>query len=528
MLTRAIFFIVYASFGLIGFGQSIAVSPLSFDQDLRPLQLQGKLPSSYSLTIRPLSPGNQLIPDSLYSLLALPNQQKPADPTIHFLGKWGRASIFPVTVLSKFASHHPHGWSDGALIPAKGFQSLVSAGTYAALGPLSIQLRPEWSYAANPGYETTPSFGAGAPIKRYTRMHPGQSRVALSAGPVSVGLSSENLWWGPGQFTSLLMSNNAAGFYHLSFNTRRPIKTPIGSFEWQVVAGRLEDEFNQSEESYQLKTNKELFGNGVRLNWKYLNGVAFSFSPSFVKGVTVGLTRSFMTDGTNIENSAFGENSVVRTYLPIFDKIFKSKLVDEDQRPWNQLASVYMRLLFPKAHAEAYFEYGWNDHKFNIRDFIMSPFHSAAYIAGAKKMVDLGGERWLDLSAEVNQMEESPDYLVRGAGSWYVHGQNSNYAHYGQVLGSGIGYGSNAITVSGIIRKGLNQIGLVFEKVQKTPGYYASRWSDYGLGLTGRYQLHPVLLSYRISGIQSNNYGWVEGKDRFHAVGMLSVQYFWK
>lgn len=518
---------VFAASVSAGFGQSIAVTPLSFDHDLRPLQLQGKIPASYSLTIRPLSPGDRFIPDSLYGLLAVANQQKPEDPTVRFLGKWGRASLMPITLLSKFASHHPHGWSDGALLPAKGLQSLLSAGAYAAVGPLSVQLRPEWVYAANPAYETTGSFGASSPQKKYTRFFPGQSRVALSAGPLSLALSSENLWWGPGQFTSLIMSNNAAGFNHLSFNTRRPIKTPIGSFEWQVVAGRLEDELNQSEEGGQLKTNTELFGNNVRLNWKYLNAVAFSFSPSFVKGVTVGLTRSFMTDGTNIENNAFGENSFVKSYLPIFDKIFKSKLVDEDQRPWNQLASVYMRLLFPKAHAEAYFDYGWNDHKFNIRDFMMSPFHSAAYIAGAKKMVDLGDERWLDLSAEVNQMQESPDYLVRGAGSWYRHGQNSNYAHYGQVLGSGIGYGSNAITISGVLRRGFNQFGLVFEKIQKSPGDFSSRWSDYAVGFTGRYNLQPLLLTYRLSGVQSNNYGWVEGKDRFNVVGMLSLQYCW-
>jgi len=35
------------------------------------------------------------------------------------------------------------------------------------------------------------------------------------------------------------MSNTASGFKHISLNTSRPINTPIGSFETQIVAGVL-------------------------------------------------------------------------------------------------------------------------------------------------------------------------------------------------------------------------------------------------------------------------------------------------
>ena len=32
-----------------------------------------------------------------------------------------------------------------------------------------------------------------------------------------------------------MMSNQAQGFNHITFNTTRPMKTAIGNFEWQLV-----------------------------------------------------------------------------------------------------------------------------------------------------------------------------------------------------------------------------------------------------------------------------------------------------
>src|SRR5690606_22347969 len=71
----------------------------------------------------------------------------------------------------------------------------------------------------------------------YTRAYLGQSSIRLNVKSLSLGLSSENLWWGPGRKNSLLMSNTAPGFMHLTLNTLKPISSPIGSFEGQLIAG---------------------------------------------------------------------------------------------------------------------------------------------------------------------------------------------------------------------------------------------------------------------------------------------------
>ena len=69
----------------------------------------------------------------------------------------------------------------------------------------------------------------------------GQSSVRLNWKKLSIGISSENIWWGPSLRNSIMMSNHSQGFNHLTFNTIKPIKTFIGNFEWQFITGRLEN-----------------------------------------------------------------------------------------------------------------------------------------------------------------------------------------------------------------------------------------------------------------------------------------------
>jgi len=288
ILLLLVFFKLYA--------QSIPVLPLSLDDDIRTLQLQGKISPNYSLTIRPLYFTKKFTQDTFFALIASDKKTALKEASHTFWGKFGKLSLLPTTVLTKYNSHHPYGWNDGAMIPAKGFQSIISTGVYAELGPLSIQLKPEILNASNQAYEITEAFGT-LPTKKVKRFLPGQSSVRLNGGPVSLGLSSENLWWGPGQFSSLMMSNNAPGFLHLTFNSRKPLKTPIGFFEWQVISGKLEDDpdLDAPIEIRSLRSYRFVFGSNsiYQGDWKYINAMTFSYQPSFLKGIYVGFSRQY-------------------------------------------------------------------------------------------------------------------------------------------------------------------------------------------------------------------------------------------
>ncbi len=511
-------------------GQTIPVTPFSFDQDLRVLQLHGKLPLEHSMNMRPITFSKKFTPDSLYNLIGGKGHNNFKERKVDFWKGHGKLALLPVSSITKFTSHQPYGWSDGALMPVNGLQQIITGGFYAKIGPLSLQIKPEVLYAKNSSYETTSLYGQTNPGAKINKLLPGQSRAALNLGPVSFAVSTENIWWGPGQFTGLMMTNNPSGFLHLSFNTSKPLKTAIGKFEWQLIAGRPIGDDNTANQVYNLKSFREARGLEISSNQKYdkyTNALTINYSPSFIKNVHIGFARSFISSAGDVLGSTSERVGIVKAFLPVFDGIFKEKRIAfEDSIKWNQQASLYLRWLFPKAKAEVYVEYGWNDHKYNIRDMLMSPRHSSAYLVGIKKIFQINEDHVLDANLEYNQMGESEDNLVRPAGLWYIHGSGSDFTHLGEVTGAGLESGSNLLTLSLNVRKGLNQIGFIFENINIERYFISSRWSYLSYGLIGRKKINAFMVNARLSGIQSKNYGWENGKNRFNFMGMMGVSYF--
>ena len=145
------------------------------------------------------------------------------------------------------------------MIPNRGYQHIISPGFNLVIGPLSIQLKPEHHFAENKLYQGfwedhRPTLW----LRRYSLWNKidlperfgdfqhnktllGQSNLKFNYKNLSLGFSNENIWWGPSRKNSIMMSNNARGFKHITFNTERPIKTPIGKFEFQLISGKLEN-----------------------------------------------------------------------------------------------------------------------------------------------------------------------------------------------------------------------------------------------------------------------------------------------
>ena len=223
---------------MILFSQSVPSNQIIFEEYLRRGQLVGKIPSSSFLS-RPLISSDSLVLANIqYSLPILDK-----DSTRFFSPE---LKLLPLSMGSQLGSGTPYP-EGGKFLQAKGFQQFISAGIYGSFGPLSIQLQPEFIFAQNSSYDTGFSkeggieyieiFGEGA----YSKLLPGQSSIRLNYGAFSLGASTENIWWGPGQYNSLLFSNNAFGFQHFTLNTQKPAKTFLGSFEGQLILGKLEN-----------------------------------------------------------------------------------------------------------------------------------------------------------------------------------------------------------------------------------------------------------------------------------------------
>ena len=508
--------------GLIVFftcGSSAQFVPVGslVDETLRSMQLLGKSDSSVSFTARPYFNNRSTSIQKAYSFLES-DTNLTYQKSFQFAGNTGRFSILPVSFIQQFNTHHPYGWNDGSMIAAKGYQTLLSAGFYASIGPLEVQLQPEALFAANNGYESNARYGVNT-SKSYSRIFAGQSSIRLSAGAVSIGISNENLWWGPGIYSSLLMSNNAQGFEHLFFKSRRPVSTPIGSFEWQLIGGKLLADDNLPYENTNLTTAS------LPKDWRYLSAMVISYHPKWMPGLFLGFTRAIQQYKTDMN---LGSPGFLEKYIPVIALAIQKKNVqNDDNKKRDQLASFFLRWLLAKANAEFYVEYGFNDYGVNVRDYVMGPTHSAAYIAGVRKIIPLIKPLTrLELGFEITQMSQSPDYLVRDAGNWYVHSQVlQGYTNNNQIIGAGAGFGANVQSLSATWVQGWKQLGFLVERVERDPLNHTNHWIDLGIGVLPQWKYKNVVFSGKLQFINSSNYAWEKDVNRFNLHSRLSIQY---
>src|SRR5690606_22338476 len=90
----------------------------------------------------------------------------------------------PIQLNSIFNSHHPYSWGDGAILPAKGIQTLLSAGLNLKWGNLNMQLNPQFHYAQNLEFEEYPT---DAPLEYFIRLRRGNQGLDT---PVRFGQNS--------------------------------------------------------------------------------------------------------------------------------------------------------------------------------------------------------------------------------------------------------------------------------------------------------------------------------------------------
>ncbi len=509
--------------------QTIPIGSTIVEDYYRRSQLLGKADSTVSFMVRPVFP--RASNEGLYS--------DPEGQIINqkFRQIYGRENdktsvvLLPVSIQNQFNSHHPYGWNDGAMIPAKGLQTLISGGIYARYGVLSVQFKPEFVTAANSYFETFNEKHYDAifaryydiyndidlPVrfgtKSYNRFYWGQSSVRLNYKSLSFGISTENLWWGPGIRNSLLMSNSAPGFPHLTLNTTKPINTAIGSFEGQLIAGRLTGSgyppLYPEDRTY---FNIDLY-NPKPDSWRLLSGVVFTWQPKWVPGLFLGYSQSAQLYGENAHG--------IKDYLPFFSAI---KSVNAQNVPVNQKDtrnSMFARWLWPEEHAEVYFEFGRNNYSGDLRQVLLKPEASRAYIFGLRKLMvtDKSRNEGILVGVEATQMQEtSVDNILNGLG-WYINKYiRQGYTYKGESLGAGIGPGANlqSLDVSWVC--GLKRIGLQLERYAHNNDFYyyayidtqdwRRHWVDLGLGLSGEWDYKHFIFNGKLQGIQSLNYQW--------------------
>lgn len=456
-MLKTILFLFFGWMALVVNAQSVSLDQDFRNDQARRLQLLGQTDTALSFMIRPIQYNATIKP--------IPYSKK--------LGSnWVTLAALPLQLQQQYATSIPFKELDGPMLASSGYQLLATAGAYLQLGPLSVQLQPQYVSAENKDFLQT----KGTPV--FKKYYWGNSSVRLNIGAISAGISTENISWGPSVFNPLLMSSHAPGFAHATLNSRRPLKTPIGHFEWQMIAAYLDP----LDPQYQ---NLAEVGAATQAGRRYFNGALLVYQPKWIKGFFAGVSRVVQ------ENEA--ELNYHKQWLLLFNNVDRASDADfNTEQSRDQYASFFMRYVMTPANAEIYLEWGRNDAFFNLRDAIQRLDHSRAYTFGLRKLFNISANKnkYWQFLAENTRMQQPPSWPLLSAGGWYVHSRAvQGYTQEGQILGAPIGVGSNAQTIRIAKFDGYKSYGLQLGRTTQDAVYFesalaftnpsVSKWVDY-------------------------------------------------
>ena len=541
---KHIFFLSLFFTFIISYSQTINLNESYLTDYLRTSQLIGNFKSDVSFTLKPFDISKNGIEISKEIF----DSEKYAPTLLSFLKGNGKIKILPIDYNIEINSHHPYNRNNGSMVPNRGYQHIVSSGIYAEIGPLSIQLKPEYLFSENKDFE---GFGEGPNghysaiwAKRYSLWNKidmperfgeksineiliGQSSIKLNYKGLSIGISNENIWWGPSIRNSIMMSNHARGFKHITFNTNKPLTTKIGNFEWQIISGRLES-------SGFTPPNTEIEHAGTKLyipkinqrgrtdDWRYLQGYSITYSPKWISGLSLGFIR-WAQAYSALYRGEYVWMEGNPSWFPAFQNLFrKNDRYQNYEQQTNQAAGVFLRWLWKESNAEIYFDYHHNDSKHNIRDLLLDSDHSRAVTIGLQKVFKISNDNYL-FSWEWTQMEQSATRLLRNAGSWYEHGWTfDGYTNKGEVLGAGIGPGSNSQYFALNRIRDNEKLGLALEIIDQDNDFYhlafatginqksdfRRYWKDFNLHLNFSKKYKYFWVSSNLMYSRGLNYQW--------------------
>jgi hypothetical protein len=474
--------------------------------------------------------------------------------------------VLPIFLTAQVDGRRPYARGEYGMIPTRGSQSFLRTGIKARFSILHILFQPEFVIAENLPFEGFPdNFSTNVTIARFldwnladgperfgndsfSQLFWGQSSISLRYGAFEIGAGTKNFWWGPGQWNSLIFSNNAPGFPNVSLNTTKPAKTIIGNFEGQLIVGKLDSFDFKPSQNNSLNDIYYLPKNG---DSRYLNGIIFSYTNKWLPSLTAGFIRTFQYYNSERPKNLSG-------WLPIIEPLAKEKLFSNgnsgiyDSKNQSQQFSIFTRYVFKEQGAELYFEFGRRDHAFNWREFFLNPEHARAYQFGFIKINKIPNSiKSLQVRGEITHQQESINRILRydlfGGQPWYSHSPiRSGFTNFGQSMGVGIGTGSNVQTLEVSVVDDWKKLGILFERLENNQDFYyrafgqqneRKPWIDWSTALLWNTSYNDLFISARLQGVYARNYQWGLSKtstpefpvsqNLFSVHSQVNMIYFW-
>lgn len=424
--------------------------------------------------------------------------------------------------------------------PATGWQERYTAGVQLKLGRLLVDFQPEYVKAENlqqaaisdqirdGNYYTRlyfmqlnvidwpQQFG----LKPLEKFYLGQSSAKILFNNLYVGLSNENIWWGPGRRNALIMTNNAPGFLHADIKTAKPIKTIFGTFEMQAVFGKLDSSGVEPVENIR----QQRYWPGAYVPKENIRrqmlGFVVSWQPRWIKNFYLGYAGAYYGYVTYEQKN--GDPLVQYPY---------SYTIPTDKGA--KLGSIFFRYAMPKDRAEIYGEFGRADRlptPWNLTEDTIP----LGYVFGLRKWMKLRGQNHIEVSMEVSHLQLPDPRLIFNTtnpfskpktNSWYTHPQiRQGYTNQGQLLGAAVGPGGNSQFFGISWVNGHNRIGVhgerwvhnndmnYYQNLSGSLGYgpHYRYWTSFTYGAHAQVRVAGLYLSAAYNIGQSLNYQWVK------------------
>lgn len=410
----------------------------------------------------------------------------------------------------------PFSLNDGAMWAGRGWNESLRVGFHAEVGRVSVTVAPELLASENIAYEMPPPevtlplppgrspfsspwhirpFSIDLPLRfgdeALWRLDPGQTTFAVDAGRITVGLSSEQEWWGPGIHNAIVLSDNAPGIPRLFLRTTRPLETSIGKIEGRWFAGGL--------------TESPFFDRDPTNNLRSIAGIGLAWTPRWKPTLSVGFARVVYAPVSSWDRIPLRLLDVFRTW----GLSWSAPPSDSTQIPGrDQVYSIFGRWVFPQDGLEVYFEWARTAFPSSLRDLVLAPDHTRAYTVGLQWAKAVSARRaTVRLAAEATNLEKSLTYKDRPVPTFYTSRRVvQGYTQYGQAIGAAIGPGSSS-----------QWLGADYLATRWRVGAFAGRirWDDDALYFfppldDNKWCAHDVSLFAGISGAISGHWGRVQ------------------
>lgn len=334
---------------------------------------------------------------------------------------------------------------DGALWQGRGLNTSFTMGGAYVRENLEVVLRPMVVYSENSEFDLSPHpsyeglseyamsrsysdlpqrFGSGS----FSRLDPGESYIRGIYQGFTAGLSTQRITTGPARFNPLMFGPNAPGFLHSFVGTDEPFDLLYGQIETRWFWGSLQDSgyfYGDTPEDQQRSS-------------RYINGLTFHYSPDILPGLKIGFTRTTVR--------YFPENalSFKDLFMVAATRFEKNAVTDHNDARFIK-SSLFLRWHFPESGFEVYTEWGRNDNRRSLRDFLSEPELNRGYVLGFLKQFEVGAQRRVLLFGEITNLENSTmTAQARDYNIWYTNPViQQGFTHRGKALGASIGPGSN-------------------------------------------------------------------------------------